>query len=767
MWGRGTVMAVPGVVLLGVVALAAPAGAAAEAPGRAPAGGLRAEGGAYDVTLPTGDIVHVAGAGTSVTPAPGRDPAFTVSHDNGDLYVVPDDRLSDDPERYNVTALHEGRRPVARPKASGELVTVRVRSIARDGRPGLGVANFLNVEDGAGGNARRPLPGTKDQPCTDASWEDADCIRLRPGTYSILGLIKTLPSWAPSTSGATPLNYSLVGSPEVEITGDTEIVLDARKATEVTVATPEHATAANPGTISHLMWTRSAADGTAVDDGVLMPPGATLEERLFLQPTARVRRGSFEMYTRWRLEAPAITMRAAGVALAPRYYDAAYFSDVSSQFPRLDGRAVLRVADGDRPGADLRGRLALVQRKDGVPVAEQSNAAAKAGARMVAVYNDRPGVDDETGGAGVQLRVPTVRLSHEEGRALLRRSGAVVTAKGVVDSPYLYDLVFPETGQIPKKLHYIARTRDLARVENSYSGADSVTTGRYSRRPWEEYATAYTFPLIGAPRTRVEYLSADPGTQWSARAATPEEPYNHAFPGPETPFLRLDEAKWTSYKPGARASHAWFQAPLTGGVNPLSPISRTGDRIRLRVGLVDAAANYSDAYSSLFPGGFVTDFRVYRDDELVAQTAYLPNGTLTTTPGEATYRVQYDVANNATWARSSTRTKTAWTFRSAQTQATTTLLLLQVGYDARVDLHNRARSGVLKLTVRHQDGSRTPLKRLTLAASFDDGTTWTAVPVKDGTARLHGRGMVSLRVAAEDAASNTIDQEVIRAYELH
>ncbi|NDU76911.1 hypothetical protein GWI34_30440 [Actinomadura sp. DSM 109109] len=751
---------------LGALAFAAPAAADS-----GPVSALRAEAGAYDVTLPTGDTVHVSGTapggrGTTVTPAPGRAPAFSVRHGGGDLYVVPDDRLADDPERYNVTALHERRRAAApAPGAAGETVTVRVRSIARDGRPGLGTAGFLNVKDASIGNAHRPLPGDPGAPCTDERWNGSNCVRLVPGTYSVMGIVKTMPSWAPSTGSGKPLNYSLVGHPEIEITGDTEIVLDARRAREVTVRTPEHATAPGLGAISHLMWTRGPANGPAVDEGVYMGDGATLEQRVFVQPAGRVRTGTFEAYTRWRLEAPAITMRAGNRELRPSYYPAAYFSDTSDQFPRLDGGARMRVADGDAPGADLRGRLALVQREDGVPVGEQVGRAAKAGARMVAVYNDLPGVNDDPGGYGVRLAVPTVRLSHEEGRALLR-GRQTVTAKGVAHSPYQYDLVLPEKGQISKNQDHVVRTRDLARIDSAYHGGGSMTAARYARRPWEDFALAYSRPITGTPRTRVEYVSADPETQWSAMAITPEQPYNNAFPGPEKPHLVLSEPKWTAYRAGQRGAHSWGKAPLTGGISAQSPIVRNGDQIRLRVGIADAARNFSDAYSSSFPDGFTTDFRVYRDGGLIAQTAHKANGTLVTTPQEAEYRVEYDFANNAPGTRLSTRTRTSWTFRSAHTTGVTVLPLLQVGYDAAPDLRNRARSGTLRLSVGHQDGSSAQLRRLSLQTSFDDGLTWTDVPVRDGVARLRGKGTASLRVTAEDVRGNAITQETVRAYEL-
>ncbi|MGP4027016.1 PA domain-containing protein [Actinomadura sp. 3N407] len=746
---------------LGVLGSAAPAAADAE-----PVPAWRAQSGSYDVSLPTGDKVHVAGKAVSVTPAPGRDPAFSIRHSGGDLYVIPDDRFTDDPERYNVTALHEHRPPAApKPRASGDLVTVRVKSIARDGRPGLGLARFLNVEDALQGNAQRPLPGNPDEQCTDERWSQADCVRLRPGTYSVLGTIKTMPSWAPSTGSGKPLNYSFVGYPEIEITEDTEIVLDARKAKEVTVETPGHATKANLGAISHLMWTRGTAKGQAVADGVYVH-GAKLEERVFLQPTEKIRTGTFEVYTRWRLEAPAITMRARGRSLHPMYYRADQFSDTSDQFPRLDGKARMRVADGDGPGADLRGRLALIRRKDGVSVAEQSNRAAKAGARMVAIYNDEPGVNDETGGDGTRLRVPTVRLSHEEGRALLREKNTMVQAKGVVESPYQYDLVFPENGRISENQRHVVRPRDLARIDSSYHGTGSMTTARYSSRPWETFTVAFSRPLIGAPRTRVEYVSADPETTWSASASTPEEPYNFQFPQTKIPHLVLATGDST-YRPGYRGERAWFKAPIGGAVPQLDPITRHGDLIRLHVGLADAGGNFANAVTSPFPNGFATDFRIYWNDRLVAKTAGPPRGVLRTVPGDAEYRIEYDFLNKSAWARLSPMTKTAWTFRSAHTTDVTLLPLLQIAYDADVDLRNRSRSGKLKLDIRHQDGSTTPLERLSLETSFDDGVTWTSVPVKDGVAHIKGKGPVSLRVVAEDTAGNAIEQEITRAFELH
>ncbi|GAA3509070.1 hypothetical protein GCM10023075_69580 [Streptosporangium album] len=123
-----------------------------------------------------------------------------------------------------------------------------------------------------------------------------------------------------------------------------------------------------------------------------MPGASNAEERFFIQPTRRVTKGGFTVATRWRLEAPQITMRTADIKLEPEYYNPVWFSDLSPQYPRLDGSALLTAVDAGRgtpedlKGKNLRGRLALIRRTEGIPVAVQSNAAAAAGAKLVAIY---------------------------------------------------------------------------------------------------------------------------------------------------------------------------------------------------------------------------------------------------------------------------------------------------------------------------------------------------------------------------------------------
>ncbi|MGV9351592.1 PA domain-containing protein [Streptomyces spiralis] len=347
----------------------------------------------------------------------------------------------------------------------------------------------------------------------------------------------------------------------------------------------------------------------------------------------------------------------------------------------------------DLAGRDLRGKLALIRRSDEVPVALQSNNAAAAGARMVAIYNDEPGLNVAPGGPVMRLQVPTVRLSHEEGRALLARRSPIVTATGIVRSPYVYDLLLPETGRVRDDLRYVEHIWDLARIDVDYHDPTpgDMSAGRYGRRPWENEAVAVIRPMAGAPRTRIEYVSADPDTRWTGFAALPEYRYGLSLPGSGKPTLVFVEPRTVSYRPGEHTRTSWFNGPLVPRENILDVTRRSGDRLRLRMGVLgDAAHNSGDV--STMAGGINTDFRMYKNGELVGESSGRPEGYVDVPAGDAEYRFEYDYDNHAPWARLTTRTQTAWTFHSQQPpgDADVILPLLMVDYDAHLDLRDQA-----------------------------------------------------------------------------
>ncbi|MFC7099160.1 PA domain-containing protein [Nonomuraea rubra] len=382
--------------------------------------------------------------------------------------------------------------------------------------------------------------------------------------------------------------------------------------------------------------------------------------------------------TRWRLKAPEIAFSTLGLKLEPEYVDPVQFSDFSSEYPRLDGTRLLLAVDADRGSAeeikarDLRGKLAVIRRTDGVPVSTQSNAAAAAGAAMVAVYSDRPGSDVTTGGNRVKLAVPTVRLTHEEGLKLLerlRRLPVPVMAKGIVASPYVYDLYLREQGRVRDSLTYVVRARSQARIETGYhsqlAGDMTANEARYVFEPWDTLSISTNHPMPKAPRTRVDYVTPDPDLRWSTSAGTPERSYNNMWPHQDTARVSVSAPEMRSYEAGERVGRTVFKQPLLPGVNPRNPVRREGDKLRLSMqGFVDAGGNYGEAYTSQFERGLKTDFRLYQGDTLLWQTNYLPSGSGTLAPERASYRIEYDVVNESEWAKLSTRTRGVWTFAS-------------------------------------------------------------------------------------------------------
>ncbi|MCG5213018.1 S8 family serine peptidase [Streptosporangium soli] len=726
-----------------------------------------------------------AGGAFTVTPAelslpPGGEAQVTVTLDPAEVAAGP--------QRAELVATSRAGgtlRTLLAGNAEPERLELRMSSIARDGRATRTVANVVNLADG--GLDGKAMPHDPIPYCPGD--RTGECLLVLPGTYSVLGRVETMhPSKDPyDNNRGSVLHGSLVGDPEVEVTGDTEIVLDARKATEVLVTTPDHRTHRNPGAASKLSWHRSPVQGPDSVDFYL--GGGNLEERIFIQPTERVTKGEFGVASRWRLEAPEITMKTPGIDLRPEYYDSVWFSDDSTQYPRLDGTSILLAADARRAGAEdlagmnLRGRLALIRRDPQVTVAAQANAAAAAGAKMVAVYSDTPGMDGAFPGSGEKLAVPTVRLTHEEGRRLLdrmRRLPVTIVATGVVASPYAYDFYPREEGRVPGKLEYVARARSMARVDMTFrtqqAGNTVIAETRTGRQSWEDAAYDFWRPVRRTPFTRADYITADPGVTWSAMVITPEPYQNVHWQPPEISRTLLVETDERSYRPGSRTALDWLKQPILPGLPPYDPVRRQGDRISVNLqGFADAHGNMGPAWSEPFEGGTKTGFRLYQGDTLLAETTREAVGTIALPEAAATYRMEYDLALHAPWARLSTRTRTVWTFGSQRPggAVTTTVPLLIADYDIPSDLRNRSTSGKLGLRLRHQKGSATSaIKDVSVEVSYDDGATWRAAErlrAKGGDAyeATLGRGTgdhVSLRVKAADGKGGTLTQEVIRAF---
>ncbi len=664
------------------------------------------------------------------------------------------------------------------------LVAVTFRSLGRDGREAFAHINIFDLATGTLRNREIPGDGDSGHDCTDASWARSDCILLPPGDYSVMAFVTTEPAATPATkTGRTAQNISLVGTPQLHITQSRHLTLDARRAERVSVSTPGHPTRVDNGGVLQLGYRQSAANGVAVDG--IVHPAFLLDNNVYLQPTEKPTLGTFQALSRLRLTRPDIQLSSPQTGrLHPAYYDAVWFSDVASDFPMYDGHTRLRAVDvgqarpQDLAGRHLHGALAVVERSDDLSVAAQSNAAADAGASVVAVYNDGPGDNGDPNGVGVQLDAPTVRLDRAEGRALTRLpSGAQVTITGQPASPYLYDLAIKENGRIPSDLHHTYALGDLATQVRSLHGQPTVAStfseAAYQFQPGDTFAISTMVPFRGGPRARTEYRIPDPDTRWTYAATSPESSYNSLFPNDPVEEMAVSDPHQATYRPGRVTDLPQLSAPIAAAPNPGAPIQRGGDRMRIDLdGFTDAAGNHGQAYTDA--SGMKTHLEVRANGTPVAETDNLPYGFAALPSGDSQVAIQLTTDNPQAWDQLSTHTDTTWSFPTTPSDDLVTEPVLLPHYDVAVDLRNRVRTGpgrraAFDLSVSHADGSTTAVGDLSLDASWDDGGTWTSASVTPTDSGWHvvlpkGTGFVSLRLHAADDAGSGVDQTLVRAF---
>ena len=179
-------------------------------------------------------------------------------------------------------------------------------------------------------------------------------------------------------------------------------------------------------------------------------------------------------------------------------------------------------------GLRAAGRAVLVTRSDAVPATLRAAAAAAAGAVLLIVVNDGPGklLEWYGGDDGSDSPVPVVTVTARDGAPLVAaaRRAARLGVEGVPNSPYVYDLVDPHPGRIPADLRYRPRASDLATIDSRFGGDRTRPSGEYrwNFRPYRPYAVGYWLK-VDMPGTRVDYVSAQPGTSWAESAVTGPE----------------------------------------------------------------------------------------------------------------------------------------------------------------------------------------------------------------------------------------------------
>lgn len=327
------------------------------------------------------------------------------------------------------------------------------------------------------------------------------------------------------------------------------------------------------------------------------------------------------------------------------------------------------------------------------------------------------------------------------------------------NSPYTYDLAYVRQGDMFTGLARKLSPKNLATVKATYrSQSTTATAVRFHRAASPGGAgpigSSTSFDL---PFHATEYYNTDGGIVWTATFV-------------EGDNLTTQES---TFQAGRTYTQTWNAAPFGPTVGrapalaPLAYAGRDGDTISIASPPLFGDATGRPASRDDLP----VHLRLSRNGTEIA-TADSPYADFPVPPGKATYRLEATVTRGAPDTLS-TSVSVAWTFTSAHTVKPERLPLTTARPMPTLDDTNTARAGTtmtLPVALDRLAGSTAaPGRVLGVSASFDDGRTWTALPVHRGVALVkHPRrpGFVSLRLTAADSAGNTVTETIERAYRI-
>jgi hypothetical protein len=309
-------------------------------------------------------------------------------------------------------------------------------------------------------------------------------------------------------------------------------------------------------------------------------------------------------------------------------------------------------------------------------------------------------------------------------------------------------------------------------VNSTWAGDEIVVTGScglftFPVQPGAGFASAIGFPLR-LPFTQTTYHNTDDGVAWQAfldEVVETEESIE---------FLSTLAGPTLRYRAGRSYAEQWnravFGPSLLDAVVPEQYLTRTGDTMWVLVP-THSDSEHRAGYSALTRASVT----IHRNGVKVAEAADA-FAELAVPAAAGRYRVEV-TTERAAPAVLSTRTSTAWTFRSGHVSGETPkrLPISVVRFAPELSQRNTApvgRAFAVPVTVQRQPGSAAgPCARLSVQVSYDDGRTWSDVRVTGTGGRrvAHLRhpdraGFVSLRAAATDTAGNTVRQTIVRAY---
>ncbi|MEV0796447.1 S8 family serine peptidase [Kribbella sp. NPDC050281] len=610
----------------------------------------------------------------------------------------------------------------------GPKHTVTLRAVGLDGQP-TGVPVISLYGDNSRSDVLAWIP--------DGSSYTAE---VEEGTYLLHSLVEN--------GDPQDEKVSLFTDPNIVVSKDIEVVIDARKAVPITIRTPKPSE--QQAVLSYYVH-REYGNGRSISHGVMH--FSTVKE-VSVTPTKPVKDGTFEFSSRWQLVAPLVQATVSGVT-------GPLDINLLHQSPSYEGKKRFPLVSADSSFQGVKGAVAVLDSSQDGSEQDQIAAAAKAGAAGVILVRPadwsawtvwRPTGDREP--------IPAMVTTFKDGHRLIdraERGDATIDLTLTTSSPYLYDVQQVSTGSIPSKIDYKVTAANSARITTGYAdngGFDWAKEQRFGWRPWQEYSWNDSQRFVQTPKVREEWVTSG-DSLWQHRV-------HHLYTWDEmNPLAGGMTTLPGTYKNG-NSTETWFGPVVRPAVAPGVVSSRTGDRLSLRIpSFVDADGHYTIGETSS------AGAKLSRNGQVIAE---LPDAweDVITSSDTAAYKLdlatsRIDADGEWTWA---TNTETSWEFRSGKQaeDKATPLPLLQVGYKVPTDLTGRVGART------HVVGFEAPRSTtLSAWASFDEGKTWRKLLVVGALGHYvavvaNAHDTVSLKVQATGPDGAKFTQTVIRAY---
>ncbi|WP_306321561.1 MULTISPECIES: S8 family serine peptidase [unclassified Streptomyces] len=635
-----------------------------------------------------------------------------------------------------------------------ETVTLRVKVVDRRGEPATGASSIdLVGTDDASGERR----------VNDAAAEQT--YQVRRGAYALSAFVAT-----PAAEGTLVDSATFMARPQLNLTKDTTVVLDAREAHKLSVRTTDRDSEIRGATLG---FARTFGKDNWLHAASIQ--GSRTVRGYYADVRGQVRDGDFEFASFWRAAAPQISEFGV-VGGGPELHPVTGSTNSSN----LDGAGTAEIVSaGSGTAAELgaaKGRLALVKLPEGGSASAVAQAAVKAGVKAVVLYREAAGRWYPAVGF-VGAPIPVLALEAAEGGELAARIAAGTTTtlrwKATAKSPYVYTLAFPETGQLRAERTYRVADRSLATNTATYRAMGAATD--YVDLPSVTRPSGLTtsfgdIALVAAPSTRTELYS--PGATGYGHQVSSSFPWGE---------FMIDPVR--TYEKGETRAEKWYG----GAMAPTAPLDSAGGQAlaaERQGNLIGVAPGFwGDGQHLGVQGSFgdIGNVELKRNGETVGRNGW-PYGVFTVPPADATYELTLNTAklnSSKTWLRSPS-TSTTWSFRSHLDESVHSqgipLLFPRMTFpeDDMKTLAARDGQRIALTATGHAGYEPGALTEAALSYSYDGGETWTeAVTSRTGgtwTATVDHAGAsgkpVTLKVRLTDSKGNAVTQTVTRAYDV-